>query len=111
MMRIGLLLSAAILVAGTLSAKADELRPPLEKQFFDYFAGQCQSALETQAKSRGKKLDQGGLGDSIEKYCACTSQAVVSHLSAGEIIAFANNPESEPGASKMKPLFAQCQGK
>lgn len=111
MMGRGLLLSAAILAAATLSAQADELRAPLEKQFFDYFAGQCQSALETQAKSRGKKLDQGGLGESIEKYCACTSQAVVSHLTAGEIIAFANSPESEPGASKMKPLFAQCQGK
>jgi hypothetical protein len=111
MMRIGLIVSAAVLAAAVLPARADELRPPLEKQFFEYFAGQCESALETQAQSRGKKLDQGGLGDSIKKYCACTSQAVVSHLSAGEIIAFANNPESEPGASKMKPYFAQCQGK
>lgn len=110
-MRIGLIVSVAVLAAAILPARADELRPPLEKQFFEYFAGQCESALETQAQSRGKKLDQGGLGESIEKYCACTSQAVVSHLSAGEIIAFANNPESEPGASKMKPYFAQCQGK
>lgn len=111
MMRAGLVFGAALLAVGMLPAQADELRPPLEKQFFDYFSGQCENALETQAQSRGKKLDQGGLGESIEKYCACTSQAVVSHLSAGEIIAFANNPESEPAASKIKPFFAQCQGK
>lgn len=106
-----IILSAALFAATTLPVYADELREPLEKQFFDYFSNQCSSALETQAQSRGKKLDQGGLGESIEKYCACTSQAVVSHLTAGEIIAFANNPESEPGASKMKPFFNQCQGK
>jgi len=111
MMRIGLIASVAVIAAGILPAQGEELKPPLEKQFFEYFAGQCESALETQAQSRGKKLDQGGLGESIEKYCACTSQAVVSHLSAGEIVAFANNPESEPGASKMKPYFSQCQGK
>jgi hypothetical protein len=103
--------SAALLAAIALPVRAEELRPPLEKQFFDYFAGQCKGALETQAKSQGKRLDQGNLGESIENYCACTSQAVVSYLSAGEIIAFANDPEKEPAASKMKPHFAKCQGK
>ena len=42
------------------------------------------------------------------KYCACTSQAVVSFLSAEEIIAFANNPEQEPASSKMRPYFQGC---
>jgi hypothetical protein len=106
-----LLLSAAFVAATVLPSQADELRAPLEKQFFDYFANQCSNALETQAKSRGKNLEQGGLGESIEKYCACTSQAVVSHLTASEIISFANDPEREPAASKMTPFFAQCQGK
>jgi len=106
-----IVLSAAFLAATVMPSLAEELRAPLEKQFFDYFAGQCESALETQAQSRGKKLDQGGLGDSIQKYCACTSQAVVSHLTAGEIISFASDPEKEPAASKMTPYFAQCQGK
>lgn len=105
------LLSVALFSGLVLSAQAEELRPPLEKQFFDYFAGECKGALETQAKSQGKRLDQGNLGDSINYYCACTSQAVVSYLSASEIIAFANNPEAEPAASKIKPLFAKCQGK
>ena len=99
------------LAAMAFPAMAEELRPPLEKQFFDYFSNQCTTALETQAKSKGKKLDLGGLGDSIKNYCACTSQAVVSHLTAGEIIAFANDPEQEPAASKMKPYFTSCQGK
>lgn len=105
------LLSAAFLITLALPVQAEELRPPLEKQFFDYFAGECKGALETQAKAQGKRLDQGNLGDSINNYCACTSQAVVSYLSASEIIAFANNPEAEPAASKIKPLFAKCQGK
>ncbi|WP_374652873.1 hypothetical protein [Dongia sp.] len=90
---------------------AEELRAPLEKQFFDYFSGQCVAALESQAKSKGKRLDDGRLGESIKQYCACTSQAVVSHLSAGEMIAFANDPEQDPAASKMMPYFSQCQGK
>jgi hypothetical protein len=99
---------AAVMAVPT---QAEELRPPLEKQFFDYFTTQCVSALETQARSKGKKLDQGNLGESINNYCKCTSQAVVSYLSAGEIIAFANDPETEPAASKMTPHFAKCQGK
>jgi hypothetical protein len=43
------------------------------------------------------------------KYCACTSQAVVSYLDAEEIISFATNPEQEPAASKMRPHFVECQ--
>ncbi len=105
------LLTILLAVSVGRVAVADELREPLEKQFFDYFAKQCQSALETQARSQGKRLDQGNLQQSIDNYCACTSQSVVSYLDAGEIIAFANNPEAEPAASKMKPLFAKCQGK
>lgn len=104
-------LGLVLAVAFVAPSFADELRPPLEKQFFDYFNGQCVTALETQAKSKGKKLDVGNLGESIHNYCGCTSQAVVSYLSAEEIIAFAVNPEAEPAASKMKPYFESCQGK
>lgn len=104
-------LVVALVAAGMSAAAAEELRPPLEKQFFDYFSGQCVSALEAQAKAKGKKLESGNLAESIGKYCKCTSQAVVSYLSAEEIIAFAVNPEMEPAASKMKPYFAACQGK
>jgi hypothetical protein len=43
------------------------------------------------------------------KYCSCTSQAVVSNLTAEEIIAFAISPEQEPAAGKMKPHFLECQ--
>jgi hypothetical protein len=106
-----IVLVAALLAAFASPSLADELRPPLEKQFFDYFTGQCVNALEVQAKAKGKRLDSGNLADNISAYCKCTSQAVVSYLSAEEIIAFAVNPESEPAASKMKPHFAGCQGK
>lgn len=104
-------LTAALTMAFASPSWAEGLRPPLEKQFFDYFSGQCVSALETQAKAKGKKLDQGNLADNISDYCECTSHAVVSYLSAEELIAFAVNPENEPAASKMKPYFANCQGK
>lgn len=106
-----IVLVAALSAAVAGPSLADELRPPLEKQFFDYFSRQCVSDLETQARSKGKKLDVGGLGDSIKHYCDCTSQAVVSYLSAEELIAFAINPETEPAATKMKPYYAACQGK
>lgn len=103
--------AAMLVTLGHAPAAADNLRPPLEKQFFDYFNNQCVTALETQAKARGKKLDQNKLGENINGYCACTSQAVVSYLDAEEIISFAVNPEKEPASSKMKPYFEQCAGK
>jgi hypothetical protein len=109
MRRIALI--TAMTMAFVVPSFAADLRPPLEKQFFDYFSGQCVSALENQAKSKGKKLDQGDLEKNIDNYCKCTSQAVVSYLDAEEIIAFAIDPEKDPAASKMKPYFASCQGK
>lgn len=104
-------MATLLFAAGISFVRAEELRPPLEKQFFDYFATQCQSALETQARSQGKNLEQGNLASGIKSYCACTSQTIVSYLSASEIISFATNPEAEPAASKITPYFNKCQGK
>jgi len=52
-----------------------------------------------------------GVAEGINKYCTCTSQAIVSHLSAEEIISFAVAPDKDPAASKMRPHFEQCHGK
>ena len=90
---------------------AEELRPPLEKQFFDYFNDRCEMGMNAEIKATGKNPQDSMIADAVNRYCACTAQAIVSYLSAGEIIAFANNPEEEPAASKMKPYFVGCHGK
>ncbi len=106
------ILSAAFLAAIAFQSQAEELRPPLEKQFFDYFARQCTAGMNAEIVSTGKNSKDAKVASGIEKYCSCTSQAVVSYLSAEEIISFAQNPEKEPAASKMRPYFAKkCQGK
>jgi hypothetical protein len=89
---------------------ADDLRPPLEKQFFDFFAGQCADGLVAEAKSMNMDPKQPNVADGITRYCACTSQAIVSHLTAAEIIAFANDATRDPAAGKMKPYFKECHG-
>ncbi len=103
--------AAALLIVGNAPAVADNLRPPLEKQFFDYFARQCSDGLLAEAKAMNMDAAQAGVAEGIERYCACTSQAVVSHLDAPEIISFAVDPTREPAAGKMKPYFEQCHGK
>ena len=82
---------------------------PLEKQFFDYFTQRCEVALEAEWRAADLDSDNPEARQVLGKYCACTSQAVVSFLSAEEIIAFANNPEQEPAAEKMRPHFVACQ--
>ena len=82
---------------------------PLEKQFFDYFTQRCEVALQAEWRAADLDPDNPQAREVLGKYCACTSQAVVSFLTAEEIIAFANNPEQEPAAGKMKPHFLQCQ--
>lgn len=85
---------------------ADE---PLEKQFFDYFTQRCEAAMEAEWKAANLDPNNPEARGVMVKYCACTSQAVVSYLNAEEIISFATNPELEPAASKMKPHFIECQ--
>jgi hypothetical protein len=102
---------AMLAVVGGTPAAADNLREPLEKQFFDYFAKQCSDGLVAEAKAMNMDATQASVADGITRYCACTSQAVVSHLDAAEIIAFAVDPSKDPAASKMKPYFEQCHGK
>lgn len=97
-------------VAAAVPARA-ELREPLEKQFFDYFTAQCSVGLSEEAKSMNMDPSQASVAEGIQNYCRCTSQAVVSHLDAEEIIAFAIDPTKDPAASKMKPYFEQCHGK
>jgi hypothetical protein len=87
-------------------ALADE---PLEKQFFDYFTQRCEAAMEAEWKAANLDPNNPEARDVMVKYCACTSQAVVSYLDAEEIISFATNPELEPAAGKMKPHFIECQ--
>lgn len=89
-----------------LSASAKE---PLEKQFYDYFAASCQKAMKAEWEAQKLDVNNPAAHAVMVKYCSCTSQSVVSYLSAEEIIAFATNPEQEPAASKMKPRFLECQ--
>ena len=100
-----LLLISAALIAAT-SASANE---PLEKQFYDYFTASCEKAMKAEWDAQKLDANNPAAHAVMVKYCSCTSQAVVSYLNAGEIIAFATNPEQEPAASKMKPHFVDCQ--
>jgi hypothetical protein len=99
-------LALALTLLCTVPAGADE---PLEKQFFDYFTQRCEAALQAEWRAADLDPDSPEAQQVMGRYCACTSQAVVSFLTAEEIIAFANNPEEEPAASKMRPHFEQCQ--
>jgi len=103
-MRVAFALGLALLCAAPAAANE-----PLEKQFFDYFTQRCEAAMEAEWKAAN--LDPGNpeAHEVMVKYCACTSQSVVSFLSAEEMISFATNPEQEPAASKMRPHFVECQ--
>jgi len=94
------------IVAVANAALASE---PLEKQFFDYFTQRCESAMEAEWKAANLDPSNPEAHEVMVKYCACTSQAVVSYLGAEEIISFASNPDREPAASKMRPRFIECQ--
>jgi hypothetical protein len=94
------------LLAWVTPASASE---PLEKQFFDYFTQRCETAMEAEWKAANLDPNNPEARGVMVKYCACTSQAVVSYLNAEEIISFATNPEQEPAASKMRPHFVECQ--
>jgi hypothetical protein len=96
----------ALALVGASAASADE---PLEKQFFDYFRHRCERAMEAEWSAANLDPANPEVQGVIVKYCACTSQAVVSFLNAEEIISFAGNPEKEPAASKMRPYFIKCQ--
>jgi hypothetical protein len=96
-----------IAISGAASpASANE---PLEKQFYDYFTAGCEKAMKAEWEAQKLDANNPAAHAVMVKYCSCTSQAVVSYLNAGEIIAFATNPEQEPAASKMKPHFLDCQ--
>lgn len=99
-------LALLLLLTGATSASAAD---PLEKQFFDYFTQRCEAAMEAEWKAANLDPENPELHAVMTKYCACTSQAVVSFLTAEEIIAFATNPEQEPAAGKMRPHFVSCQ--
>ena len=99
-------LALVFLLTGAASASAGD---PLEKQFFDYFTQRCEAAMEAEWKAANLDPANPEAHEVMTKYCTCTSQAVVSFLSAEEIIAFATNPEQEPAASKMRPHFVDCQ--
>jgi hypothetical protein len=103
-MRLAYVIGLAL--AGAAPAQAAE---PLEKQFFDYFTLRCEQAMEAEWKAANLDPENPEAHQVMTKYCACTSQAVVSFLNAEEIIAFATNPELEPAAGKMRPHFVECQ--
>jgi hypothetical protein len=103
-MRMALVLG--VLLGGATSASAAD---PLEKQFFDYFTQRCEAAMAAEWKAADLDPANPQAHEVMTKYCACTSQAVVSFLGAEEIIAFASNPELEPAAGKMRPHFLECQ--
>ncbi len=92
-------------------AGADELRPPLEKQFFDYFSARCVAGLRIEAERAGKDPEDVPIQKTISSYCSCTSQAVVSFLDAEEIVIFAIDPAKPQVAAKMAPYFQSCKDK
>jgi hypothetical protein len=99
-------LALGLALVGASAAWANE---PLEKQFFDYFSQRCERAMQAEWSASNLDLTNPEAQAVIVKYCACTSQSVVSFLNAEEIISFASNPEKEPTASKMRPHFIECQ--
>lgn len=101
--------SAFALALALLCGSPASANEPLEKQFFDYFTGRCEKAMAAEWKAANLDPANPEAQDVMVKYCACTSQAVVSFLDAEEIISFADNPEREPAASKMRPYFVECQ--
>ena len=103
--------AATLLLLGSNVALADSLRPPLEKQFFDFFAQECVVGMEADAKTMNLDTSSPAIKEGIDRYCSCTSQAVVSYLDPKEIISFANDATKDPVASKMKPHFDRCKGK
>ena len=103
--------AASLLLLGSNVALADSLRPPLEKQFFDFFAEECVAGMEADAKTMNLDDSQPAIKEGIDRYCSCTSQAVVSYLDPKEIISFANDATNDPVATKMKPYFDRCKGK
>ena len=103
--------AASLLLLGSNVALADSLRPPLEKQFFDFFAEECVAGMEADAKTMNLDASQPAIKEGIDRYCSCTSQAVVSYLDPKEIISFANDATNDPVATKMKPYFDRCKGK
>jgi hypothetical protein len=103
-------LAALLLVLIGNPVLADSLRPPLEKQFFEYFKARCGLGMQAEIKAAGKDPNEPKIADAIGRYCACTAKAIVSYLSAEEIVSFATDPEKEPAAGKMKPYFRSCHG-
>ena len=99
-------LALGFLLVGAANALAAD---PLEKQFFDYFTQRCEAAMEAEWNAANLDPENPEAHAVMTKYCACTSQAVVSFLTAEEIIAFATDPEKEPAAGKMRPHFVACQ--
>jgi hypothetical protein len=98
-----------LILAVTCAAAPASAAEPLEKQFYDYFTATCEKAMKAEWAAQNLDADNPAAHAVMVKYCSCTSQSVVSYLSAEEIIAFAVNPEQEPAASKMKPHFVDCQ--
>lgn len=105
MLRAWLFAAVAIYTAAG-PASANE---PLEKQFHDYFSGTCERAMKAEWTAQNLDPENPAAHAVMVKYCSCTSQAVVSYLTAEEIISFAVNPEADPAAAKMKPHFIECQ--
>ncbi|HVJ43961.1 MAG TPA: hypothetical protein VM639_20835 [Dongiaceae bacterium] len=101
----------AMLAGLVASPVAADDHVPLEKQFYDFFDGRCTQSMNDQLRQQGKDPTASRYRTGIGTYCSCTAQAVVSWLSAEEILQFANDPEQEPGASKMRPYFLSCRDK
>jgi hypothetical protein len=101
----------SVLLSGFFSPAAAADRVPLERQFFDFFNDRCAQSMNQQLQQQGKDPTATRYHDGITTYCSCTAQAIVSWLSAEEILQFANDPEQEPGASKIRPYFLACRDK
>lgn len=104
--------SIIAILAGLVSSPvvADD-HVPLDRQFFDFFNGRCTQSMNQQLQEQGKDPTTARYHTGIETYCSCTAQAVVSELTAEEILQFATNPEQEPAAGKMRAHFFSCRDK
>jgi hypothetical protein len=99
-------------MAGLVASPAvAEDHVPLDRQFIDFFNSRCVQSMNQQLQEQGKDPTETRYRTGIATYCGCTAEAVVSELTAEEILQFAANPEQEPAASKMRPHFFACRDK
>jgi hypothetical protein len=78
------------------------------KSFVSLFRESCVSSAKTALTQKGVDASTAENAAKIDTYCGCAVQRIQSDLSVQQILAFKLNPSSEPAASKMKTIVAEC---